>query len=111
MDGIQLRNAGIAKAINNANAKSTNWAEEAYLKLLQYPANKFMTEELREWAHNTGLPVPPSARAWGAIITRAKREGVVIPLGFRSVKNPKAHATPATLWGRTKTAPIVYPFK
>lgn len=96
--GELLRDSGIATAIENADDKIENWSEMAYACLLSYPGKEFLTEDVRRWSHENGLPIPPSARAWGAVIVRAKREGVIKFLGYRSVTNPKAHMTPASYW-------------
>jgi hypothetical protein len=57
-----------------------------------------MVEDLRKFAYDMGLPKPPSERAWGSVISSAKRDGLVEHRGFSSVKNPKAHKTPASVW-------------
>lgn len=96
-----LKQEGISRAVNNANRKINEWAESAYLFLEQYISDhkeNFMVEEIRESAEQNGLPVPPSKRAWGAIIIKAHKNKLVKPCGFKQTSNPKAHKTPATLW-------------
>jgi len=56
-----------------------------------------MTEDVRE-AATEEIPQPPSNRAWGAIIRMAASSNIIKRKGYRAVKNPKAHRTPATLW-------------
>ena len=98
MNAEKLRDAGIVQSASNADSKVERWTDRAYAMLDAYPTRTFMTEELREWAELAGLPKPPSNRAWGAVIIRAKKEGRIRAIGFRNTSNPKSHATPATLW-------------
>ena len=97
--GSQLRDKGIKQAINNANDTHEKWSEKAYKFLVDYIKShkEFMTEELRIDSEKE-IPKPPSNRAWGGIILRAVRAGLVHRVGFSSVKNIKAHRTPATVW-------------
>ena len=103
--GTELRDRGIEKAINHANGELENWSEEAYGFLKNFieaskqsHVNTFMTEHARSESKYFNIPDPPSSRAWGGIILRAAREGLIRKVGFREVSNPKAHCTPATVW-------------
>jgi hypothetical protein len=60
-----------------------------------------MTEDVRE-ASKHQLSEPPSARAWGGIIVKAVKCGLIYRKGFRNVSNVKAHRTPASLWAVNK---------
>lgn len=99
--GEQLRDAGIQQAIDHANEVTEKWSEIAYKFLLEYvkTTRQFMTEDLRE-ASSGKVPEPPSLRAWGGIVTRARKAGIIIPAGYKSVKNVRAHCTPAQVWVR-----------
>ena len=98
-DGSQLRDKGIKQAINNANDTHEKWSEKAYKFLTDYikSHHEFMTEDVRV-ASEKKIPIPPSNRAWGGIILRASRAGLINKVGFANVKNVKAHRTPATVW-------------
>ena len=99
--GQQLRDKGISQAVNHADQQSENWSHYAYQFLLSYikQNREFMTEDVR--AASVGIvDEPPSSRAWGGIIVRAVKSGLIRRLGFRSVSNAKAHCTPASVWGR-----------
>ena len=98
-NGSQLRDKGIKQAINNANDTHEKWSDKAYKFLLDYIKShkEFMTEELRVDSEKE-IPKPPSNRAWGGIILRAVRAGLIHRVGFANVKNVKAHKTPATVW-------------
>ena len=98
-NGRELRDIGISKAIDSANASTENWSGLAYMFLLKFirSTSEFMTEEVRAASEGI-IPQPPSSRAWGGIIVRAAKSNMIKRKGFRNVKNAKAHCTPATLW-------------
>ena len=103
--GEDLRDEGIQQALTHANESSERWSEIAYDFLKRYMLDNpvFMAENVREAA--TGIvPEPPSKRAWGGVLVRAAKEGLIIRMGFRNVKNARAHCTPATLWALNHTA-------
>ena len=98
-DGSQLRDKGIKKALDNADNTHDKWSEKAYKFLIKYIKSQydFMTEDVRI-ASEKEIPLPPSNRAWGGIILRASRAGLISRVGFSNVKNAKAHKTPASVW-------------
>ena len=103
-DGSQLRDKGIKQAIDNADDTHDKWSEKAYKFLLDYikygegrDQYEFMTEDVRV-ASESAIPKPPSNRAWGGVILRAAKAGLINRVGFSNVKNAKAHRTPATVW-------------
>ena len=99
MNGIELRDKGIRKAINNANDTHDKWSDKAYNFLVGWikTHHEFMTEDVRV-ASEKKIPKPPSNRAWGGIILKASRAGLINRVGFSNVKNVKAHRTPASIW-------------
>ena len=96
--GRKNRDQGIKQAEDHAN-QYENWSVKAYTFLLYYIQQKkeFMTEEMRE-ASKGSVPDPPSARAWGGIIVRAVKNGLIKRKGYGQVKNPKAHRANASVW-------------
>ena len=100
-DGKALKDQGMQQALEHADAVVDDWSERALEMLVNYPEQSFMAEDLREWAYKQGLPHPPSERAWGGIIGKARNKGLIMHGGFASVKNQKAHCTPASIWLRT----------
>lgn len=97
--GEQLKKAGMSLAIDSANNKHSGWSDMAFEFLQSYIRNNqvFLTEDLR--LKSTGVvPEPPSLRAWGGIMAKACKQGLIKKIGFQNVKNVKAHCTPATLW-------------
>lgn len=101
--GKQLMKAGIQKAVDHANEVSLNWAEQAYSFLTSYIQfnDTFMCEDVR--AKSIGVvPPPPNKRAWGGIMRRASKAGLIYRRKTKPVKNPKAHCANATFWGVNK---------
>ena len=98
-NGTELRDKGIKKALDNANNIHDKWSEKAYKFLLKYIKYQyeFMTEDVRV-ASEKAIPKPPSNRAWGGVILKAVRSGLINRVGFSNVKNAKAHKTPASVW-------------
>ena len=98
-NGAELRDKGIKKALDNANNTHDKWSDKAYDFLLKYIKyqNQFMTEDVRI-ASEKAIPKPPSNRAWGSVILKAAKSGLINRVGFANVKNAKAHKTPASVW-------------
>ena len=97
----QAKEAGMNQAIEHADQVNANWSEGAYqllLKFLSIHVGSFQAEEVRSYAALIDFPLPPSNRAWGAIIVRAVKAGIIKRIGYAPVRNIKAHKTPAALW-------------
>ena len=98
-DGPHLRDEGIQRAVDHADYQEPKWSYKAYnfLRLYIQGHKVFMVEQLREASVGI-VPEPPSKRAWGGVIVRAVKAGIVRRKGFCNVANPSAHCTPATVW-------------
>ena len=97
----KLRDGGVEKAEEHAEREWTDWKEKAYEFLKYFLDNHngpFMAEEVRSLAAYQDFPLPPSARAWGGIIIRAAKEGLIVRMGIQKVKNKKAHCANAAVW-------------
>ena len=95
------RDNGMNVAVLNADDRRTDWAIAAYEHLelfLYHHQEPFMAEEARVFAEKVGFPEPPSKRAWGAIMIRAKNRGLIEFVCYHKTSNPKANATPAAVW-------------
>lgn len=97
--GIELRDNGMEQASNHADSVHDKWTDIAFNFICSYikKSGPFMVEEVRAASVGT-VPEPPSARAWGSVIVRASRAGIIRHVGFNKVSNPKAHRTPASVW-------------
>lgn len=101
--GKKLRDEGIKQAVDHANEDSWGWSARVFKmfeKFLEVHEGHFMTEEFRQFAENNGLESPPSARAYGGVITRASKRGLIKKVGHAHVSNTRAHACFASVWIR-----------
>ena len=98
--GRLAKEQGIQQAEDHAGDEWNAKAWKALLSFLIMHGDPFMTEDVRRFAYNRGLPSPPSERAWGAIILKAVRQNLVIAIGMAKVTNVKAHQANAALWQR-----------
>lgn len=82
------------------------WSEMAYNKLKEFVETTYKTtylaEEIRAWCYEHGLERPKNERAFGGIISRAVRDGVISFAGYEKVQNVKAHRCCAHLWKRNE---------
>ena len=99
LSGAELRDIGIKKAVDHAEVKNENWSDVAYDFLKKYITGKreFMAEDFRYAAEGI-VPEPPSLRAYGGIISRAAKDGLIFRIGYSQVKNPRAHMANAAVW-------------
>lgn len=96
-----LADIGMASAVAHADAKQPNWSDDAVSEVRFYATfnREFLGEEVRQWAHERqGLSKPPKACAWGAVMVRAARDGLIERAGYRTTSIPPQHAKPAVLW-------------
>lgn len=97
-DPAARRDDGIERVSMKADLLDEGWTDRAYSALLLYCAKfhaPFIAEEVREWAEGEGLISPPhDSRAWGAVIRRAVKAGVMRKVGYSTDK----FMSPKTLW-------------
>ena len=95
--GTELKEAGIKRSSDNAGV---DWNNQADITLCEFiKANKkFQAEDFRLYASKIGLPDPPHLRAFGSVIVRASRRGLIKSIGTAQVDNPKAHRAISNVW-------------
>lgn len=108
LDAIDAHNAklaGMQQALDSANNMPPfDWSEQAYSYLKEWLRSlpqgyAFMTEDARKIAEESkAVPVPPSLRAWGGIISKLRNDGFIKSNGVGVVKNATAHQCFATIW-------------
>lgn len=96
------RNNGIEVSAMNAEAKHPGWTDEALKWLVAFMArkDKFMAEEVRVFAEENGFNHPEHKRAWGGVMLKAARRGMIRRFDYGQTSNPKAHRANATIWER-----------
>ena len=92
------RDDGMKRAVDHADRVSHAWSVLAYQMLIDYLRydGPFLAEEYVAWAKDGGIPDPPDNRAFGAIIQRAARAGLIVKAGYREDR----YCSPKTLWRR-----------
>ncbi len=112
MQGELLRDEGIRAAEAHADSVAPDWAERAswYLRVAtdgrpidrdcpNWPRlSRFQTTDFRKWAEARGLPKPPDPRAYGGVMRRAAKAGLIIADGYAQKPDASAHACPAVVW-------------
>lgn len=99
------RDAGMERAAEHAEDVDPGWNDKAFghLKLFLetvFAAETFQGEDVRLCAQMRDLKAPPDKRAWGSVLVRAAREGLILKAGYGISKDPKSHRSPSTLWRR-----------
>lgn len=93
------RTVGIERAVNHANRVESEWSGQAMGHLTIYArqiGRPFLIEEARAFAESHGLPLPPDARAWGAVAQRAARKKHIEKAGFGAAAS--SNCSPKVLW-------------
>ena len=90
---------GMQRALERAADGMPQWPELAFDFLRTYArANENFAGWMvvRSAANTFEFPAPPTAKAWGAVLKRAVREGVIACAGM--TKDPHRHGNPIPLW-------------
>jgi hypothetical protein len=98
--GTFLRDQGMERATQHADRVSAAWSHLAYEGLLAYVKQRptsmpFTTEDVRAAVR---IAEPPDRRAWGAVVARAARAGVIRRVGYRQHSDPIRHRGISTVW-------------
>lgn len=99
----QERDKGIQQAVDHANAVNKEWFEKAYKMFKEWlsgwpSGHEFMIEDFRLSAEIRGLKKPPSARAYGAIAVKAKKENLIVSYETAKTRGKSAHRANANKW-------------
>lgn len=108
MNGAQLRDEGMAKAAAHADRLHEAWQERAMGFLKEFSIrcwasasqHNFTAEDVYDYAERYGLPRPPDRRAWGAVMTKAAKQGIIRKVGYGVSARPECHNRPVTMWER-----------
>lgn len=99
--GAQLRDDGMERAVEHADAVKPKWSDDAFEHLRRFAESlhTFTSEDVREVAERDGLAVPPDSRAWGGVVIRAVRAGIIVHNGdYRKARAPKVHCSIGSVW-------------
>ena len=105
------RDTGMERAVARADRAVEFWSEDAYAfvfeicSMLKSPkakehglssATTFLTEDVRAYAEKRGLTPPPDQRAWGAVMQRAAKHGLIRRIGYMPARS--SNLSPKALW-------------
>jgi hypothetical protein len=95
-----LRDDGMRRAVDHADRVAPQWSEQALdaVRAFSLTRDHITSEQVRQWAEKDGLSAPPDGRAWGAIMRRAAKEGLIRKIGWTTATDPKVHCNPVSLW-------------
>lgn len=98
--GAQLRDEGIRRAVEHADAVEDRWSGRAlaWVKTIAERGGTLTSESVMDEAYATGLPVPPEPRAWGGIMQAAAKRGWIKRDGFVESGHARAHCRPIARW-------------
>ena len=107
--GRTARDGGMQRSLDNANSVDDSWGIRALNCVAAYPHDDMTCEDVRRWGEENNRVGPaPTARAWGAIMVRALRVGMIVKKDeyptHRPSRNPKSHRRPQQIWLRVKPA-------
>ena len=94
------RDDAIESVARKADEIDAQWTERAYATLFLYCMHHktpFIIEQAREWGEGLGLIIPPhDSRAWGAVVRRAAKGGLIVKCGFAAAKS--SNLSPKVQW-------------
>jgi hypothetical protein len=104
-EGERLKNEGMQRALFSADRKDPGWPDRAFEQLKKYLEfhgyKEFKSEDMRQWAYKRGLPRPPDERAWGSVIARANKQGIIRFIRHTTYDQPHCHKGYTSLWQKS----------
>lgn len=87
-------------AADHADRRRHRWTDTAVAFVGLYIAKRcpagFLAEDVRRAAEAWGLADPPDGRAWGHVMKRAEREGLIVADGYGSAAS--SNGSPKVRW-------------
>jgi len=98
-DYLSQRDEGIARAVSHADALDPEWSDTAFGMLQEFCTVRrgclFTSEDVRRWCDIRGFETPV-AKAWGHIMLRGARTGLIVKVGYTVAK--QRHGSPCPQW-------------
>jgi hypothetical protein len=94
------RDDGMQRAATHADDVVARWTDNAlaFVKAYAQLHQHLTGEYVRFFAESQGLPAAPDNRAWGAVMIRAARAGLIEKDGWTTARDPKGHCHPIAQW-------------
>lgn len=99
----KVRDKGIQRAVTHADHVHDSWSDKCYglfKDFIRAQSAPFQTETFRHSIAGL-LEEPPHARAFGSVVVRAVKAGLIKRVGSAPVSNVRAHRALANVWQRT----------
>lgn len=102
--GRQVAEHGASAAAAHADRSTRGeWTIKAWEFFVEFgramSGKTFMAEDVRQKAEKSGkVPKAPDARAWGAIVMRAKQARLIKRVDYAPNKDPSCHGSPKAVW-------------
>lgn len=96
------RDDGMELVEDNANQTAPGWSAAAYAAIAEFCRERpypFLLEDVRQWSASRGIAAPHDRRAWGAVIRRAAKHGLVRKVGYAPAAS--SNMSPKVQWCRT----------
>lgn len=97
----ERRDDGMQRAVDHADHVEPTWSTMAsdmlaeFLEMTPVAAKTgFLTEFFLDFARSRSLPDPPDRRAFGAVMNRAARKGLIVKSGYAEDR----FCSPKTVW-------------
>ena len=94
----QARDEGMSRALAHAEADTPSWGEIAYGYLCRYAETheRFVGWFVHHEAEKTRAVPIASGKAWGSVLCRAARNGIILKDGY--MPDPNRKMNPAPVW-------------
>lgn len=94
------RDVGMEKSADHAG---TEWIDKALVLMKKYTGacdeGLFICEQFRDYCTDCDLEAPPHLRAYGTVMKKAEKLGLIRNTGrFTQVNNVKAHKANCSVW-------------
>lgn len=98
--GRELAREGMERSAGTQERLAPGWAAGAYRELVRFAQERqrFTGEEAKAFAYREGLERPRNEGAWGGVVNRAARAGVIEFDGYEVAGSASRHCAPNRRW-------------
>jgi len=101
--GEELKTIGQNLALETADKLHEDWTLKAMAMLRQYcrihgSGHQFRGEQARFYCEANDIPQPGTKKAYGGLMAKLAKEGLIKRVGFSNTKDPKSHHAHCALW-------------
>lgn len=100
MNGRDLGHAGALRAAKHADWVEASWQAKAHGLLMRFlgGSGSFQCQHVINYAKHHDFPAPPDDRAWGMVMLRAARQGIIYKVGYEPSISLRQHGRPCAVW-------------